>query len=87
MSKKLVSVDGNYCRDICGQSNSCKRLKDGDMCTNAKRYAMLQEYARVGLTPDEIREAVALLASFLMASPAEIVQDLIDGVAKEWLGD
>lgn len=52
----LVRLNGDYCREICGQENSCARLKDGHICKDAQRYTMLRRYAKTGLSPDDIVE-------------------------------
>lgn len=37
--------NGDYCRDVCGQINTCKRLKDGkDPCDDACRYDKLRVF-------------------------------------------
>lgn len=48
--ERLTTPDGNYCRDMCGMANTCKRLKEGKQrCTNALLYERLQYYENGGV--------------------------------------
>lgn len=52
---RLTKPDGDYCRDVCGGANSCKRLKEGgDRCLDAERYDRLRRYENTGWEPEEI---------------------------------
>lgn len=53
-AESLVRLNGDYCRDVCGQENSCGRLKDGKPCKDSQRYDLLRQYVKTGLTPQEI---------------------------------
>lgn len=47
---RLTTPDGNYCRDMCGMENTCKRLKRGErICRNALIYERLQKYENGGV--------------------------------------
>lgn len=47
---RLTTPDGDYCKEICGMFNSCKRLKNGERrCRNALIYERLQKYENLGL--------------------------------------
>jgi len=58
---RLTKPNGDYCRDVCGQANTCERLEyakrhPGTRCQDAKRYERLRQYENTGLTPDEIKD-------------------------------
>lgn len=53
---RFTLVDGDYCRDVCGQSNSCLRLLKGEICKDARMYRLLKEYEDTGLSPSEVRK-------------------------------
>ena len=54
---RLTIPDGDYCRDVCGNANTCRRLKEGKtMCSEVARYRRLREYEDTGLSPEELRK-------------------------------
>ena len=57
---RLTTPNGEYCRDICRQKNSCPRAK-GAQCSDALRYARLRAYENTGLTPKKILQMKELL--------------------------
>lgn len=44
MIDRMTEQNGDYCRDICGQFKTCKRLEANDLCEDAKRYCKLQAF-------------------------------------------
>lgn len=52
---RLTQAEGDYCRDVCGCANICKRLKEGFApCKDALRYERLRRYENTGWEPEEI---------------------------------
>lgn len=54
--ERLTEPDGDYCRDECGQVNTCKRLKAGNPCYNAKCYDRLRRYENTGFPPEALEQ-------------------------------
>lgn len=55
LGSRLTRPDGDYCRNVCGSVNSCKRLKEGGgRCRDAERYDRLRRYENTGWEPEEI---------------------------------
>lgn len=52
--QRLTDKTADYCRDKCGMAPTCKRLKEGDICQNARCYERLRRYEDTGLEPEEI---------------------------------
>lgn len=51
----LTEPDGDYCQNVCGSANSCRRLKEGGgRCRDAERYDRLRRYENTGWEPEEI---------------------------------
>ncbi len=58
--RRLTERDGDYCKDICGQAKTCKRLKAGDICDDARRYARLREFENLFVPIPEVAEMATL---------------------------
>lgn len=53
--ERLTEENFDYCRDICGCANSCRRLKEGFApCKDALRYERLRRYENTGREPEEV---------------------------------
>lgn len=53
--KRLTKRNGDYCRDVCGQKNTCQKLKTAPApCKDAQNYERLRQYENAGLSPKEV---------------------------------
>lgn len=54
--QRLTDKTADYCRDKCGMAPTCKRLKEGDICQNARCYERLRRYEDTGLSPQQVKQ-------------------------------
>ena len=53
--KRLTKRDGDYCQNVCGQKNTCQKLKTSPApCKDAQNYERLRQYENTGLSPKEV---------------------------------